>query len=77
MMYYLDNDKHHLPHIHAEHAEYSAVIAIVDGDILEGELPAAKMKLIQAWMEIHKDELLADWELAVKGQPPYKIDPLK
>jgi hypothetical protein len=77
MMYYFDNDKHHHPHIHAEYAEHGAVIAISDGEILEGELPGAKMKLIQAWMEIHKDELMADWELAVKGQKPYKIDPLK
>jgi len=77
MMYYMDNDKHHHPHIHAEYAEHSAVIAIVDGEVLEGELPGVKMKLIQAWMEIHKDELMADWQLAVKGQKPYKIEPLK
>lgn len=35
------------------------------------------MKLLQAWIEIHRDELTADWELAVKGQLPYKIEPLK
>ena len=27
--------------------------------------------------EIHKDELLADWDLASKGELPFKIDPLK
>ncbi len=32
---------------------------------------------IQAWIEIHKDELIADWELAVNGQEIFKIDPLK
>ena len=36
-----------------------------------------KMKLVQAWMELHRDELLADWDLAVSGQHPYKIDPLR
>jgi hypothetical protein len=35
------------------------------------------MKLLAAWIELHKDELLADWELAVSGQQPYKIDPLR
>jgi len=35
------------------------------------------MKLVQAWIEIHRDELVADWELAVSGQPPYKIEPLR
>jgi hypothetical protein len=35
------------------------------------------MKLLQAWIEIHKEELIADWELAVSGEQPYKIDPLR
>jgi len=35
------------------------------------------MKLVQAWMEIHKDELLVDWDLAVRGEAVFKIDPLK
>ncbi len=34
------------------------------------------MKLLQAWIELHKDELLADWELTLSGQQPYKIEPL-
>jgi hypothetical protein len=34
-------------------------------------------ELVEAWMEIHRDELMADWELAVSGQPPYKIEPLR
>jgi hypothetical protein len=35
------------------------------------------MKLLTAWMEIRKDELVANWELAVHGQEPFKIDPLR
>jgi len=35
------------------------------------------MKLVQAWMEIHKDELMADWQMAVEGQKPFSIEPLK
>jgi len=35
------------------------------------------MKFVQAWMEIHRDELLADWDLAISGQQPYKIEPLR
>jgi hypothetical protein len=31
------------------------------------------MKLLQAWIELHKDELVADWQLALSGQQPYKI----
>ena len=53
------------------------VLAIPEGDILEGSIPGNKMRLVLAWIEIHRDELMADWELAVNGQQPYKIDPLR
>jgi hypothetical protein len=35
------------------------------------------MRLVTAWVEIHRDDLMADWELAVSGQQPYKIEPLR
>lgn len=50
-----------------------AVFAIEDGALLEGSLPPAKAKLVVAWIEIHRDELLADWKLAVEGTPVFKI----
>ncbi|MBU5614453.1 DUF4160 domain-containing protein [Geomonas azotofigens] len=55
----------YLPHLHAEYQGDVAVFAIEDGSILDGSLPPAKRKLVEAWMVIHKDELLADWRLAV------------
>jgi len=33
--------------------------------------------MVQAWIEIHREDLLADWDLAVNGQPPFSIDPLR
>lgn len=77
MMYYFDNKKHHKPHVHAEYGEHSAVFGIKDGDLLEGSLPKSKLKLVIAWLEIHKDELLADWKLAIEGEQLFKIEPLK
>lgn len=35
------------------------------------------MKLVQAWLLIHQEELMADWKLAINGQPIFKIDALK
>ena len=75
-LYFFDNQKHNRPHIHARYQGQSAVIAIDDGYLLGGEIPPAKMKLVQAWVEIHRDELLTDWELAVNGQRPFPIAPL-
>ncbi|HEY5461934.1 MAG TPA: DUF4160 domain-containing protein [Hanamia sp.] len=48
-----------------------------DGYLLEGVLPSNKEKLIQAWIEIHKEDLMANWQLAVAGNTIFKIDPLK
>lgn len=76
-MYYLDNKQHKLPHIHVRYQNEEAVISIIDGQLLEGTLKPNKMKLVQAWMEIHNEELMADWELAISGEMIFKIDPLK
>jgi hypothetical protein len=76
-MYYLNNKRHHSPHIHVKYQEQDVVLSIPDGEVLEGSLKPNKMKLVQAWIEIHKDELMADWELACKGETIFTIDPLK
>lgn len=77
MMYYFDNRRHHEPHIHVQYADEEAVIAIPNGEIIEGSIRANKLKLVQAWIEIHQEDLMADWQLAANGQPVFKIEPLK
>jgi hypothetical protein len=52
-------------------------VSIADGTVLAGQFPARQLKLVQAWIEIHRDELLADWQLALAGEQPYKIAPLQ
>jgi hypothetical protein len=75
-MYLIDNQHHNIPHFHAKYAEFEASIRIEDGEMLAGELPRKQLRLVQAWTELHQDELQADWELAVAGENPYKITPL-
>ena len=73
----MDNKQHKTPHIHVMYQSDEVIVAIPSGEVLEGAIPNAKMKLLQAWIELHKDELIADWTLAVSGQLPFKIDPLR
>ncbi|MGH7456761.1 MAG: DUF4160 domain-containing protein [bacterium] len=40
-------------------------------------MPTSKAKLVRAWLEIHQDELIANWRLAVNGTELFKSDPLK
>ena len=68
--------KHHKPHIHCLYGEDEVVVSL-DGEVLEGELPAKQMKLIQAWMALHEDELAANWRLLSEGEGYFKVDPLK
>jgi len=75
-MYLIDNKKHSTPHIHAKYGEFEASIAIPDGELLAGSLPRRQFRLVLAWIELHGDELMADWDLARSGEIPYKITPL-
>jgi len=41
------------------------------------DLPSKQLKMVQAWIEIHNEELIVDWELAVNGEEPFRIAPLQ
>jgi hypothetical protein len=72
-MFFRDVEKHHVPHIHAEYQGQVAVYSIPEGMVLAGSLPLSKHKLVVAWIEIHQEDLLADWELAAQGKKPFPI----
>ena len=76
-LYFFDNEKHHIPHIYAKYQGDEAVFSILDGELIEGKLPSSKTRLVQAWIEIHYEDLLADWSLAIEGEAIFKIDPLR
>lgn len=71
-MYYTD---HNPPHIHAY---YNDKIAQFDfnGNIIEGVMSKKQIKLIQAWVLLHKEELLANWSLSQNSETPFRIRPL-
>lgn len=68
--------KHKLPHVHAMFSGDEIVVSL-EGEILEGSIPKSKLKLLLAWMEIHKDELRANWDLLSAGEQSFRIDPLR
>ncbi len=72
-MYFGD---HVPPHFHALYAEFEALIDIRTLAVLRGELPSRAMALVLEWAQVHRDELMKDWELCTQNQPPQKILPL-
>ena len=76
-MMFEQGERHNLAHIHVRYAGQKASVAIDDGRVLAGSIPPRQLKMVQAWIEIHKEELFADWELALAGEQPYPIAPLQ
>jgi len=76
-MFYGDNKQHKLPHIHVRCQNMKATFSIPDGEMIDGTLPQKKIRLIQAWIVLHEDDLMTNWELATNEQNIFRIDPLK
>ena len=72
-MYY---DDHNPPHFHADYAGHKALVDIQDCCVIRGSLPNRQLRFVLAWAELHKDELMQNWELAQDGVEPVAIDPL-
>lgn len=68
--------EHNPPHFHAEYSNYKASVLIEDGVVSAGYLPKRQLKFVLAWAELHKDELMQNWELAKAHKPLNRINPL-
>lgn len=76
-MYFEIKEKHHLPHIHVRYQGMQAAISLKDGSLLAGDIPAKQLRMVQVWIDLHQEELMADWELAKQGEELFRIDPLR
>ena len=72
---YMYLSEHNPPHFHVKYQEYEALINIEDG-LLTGCLPRRAMKMVYEWLDLHKDELLNNWERLSNSEAPIKILPL-
>ena len=69
-------NEHNPQHFHVEYAGYKASVLIQNGVIDKGYIPNRQLKLVLAWCEIHRDELMQNWELARQDKPLNRINPL-
>jgi hypothetical protein len=70
-------NEHAPPHFHAEYGEFRAEIDIQTLEVLAGRLPRRALELVQDWAELHRVELLHDWELCRSHEQPMDIEPLE
>lgn len=62
---YFAPGEHNPPHFHAYHNEYRASVDIRTCEVIEGNLPRKRQKL------------MADWSLVMNGENPFRIQPLQ
>jgi hypothetical protein len=72
-MYMETGGPHHVPHFHAYCQDEDGIDPV---ELLAGSLPRRQLRLVEAWAELHQEELAADWQLLQDGQAPHRIDPL-
>jgi hypothetical protein len=75
-MYMEVGEPHHRPHFHAYYQDAVAVYGLDPIDHISGGLPRRQQRLVEAWAELHRDELIADWQLLQQGRRPNPITPL-
>ena len=68
--------EHGAAHFHAVYGEHEISVEVESGAI-HGQFPARALKLVVEWKDLHKPELLDNWQLAKQGQPLKRIAPLE
>lgn len=73
---YMYRPDHPPPHFHARYGENIAQIGLDSWQIISGSLPPRALRLVREWAELHRAELVANWELAQALEPLVGIEPL-
>jgi hypothetical protein len=69
-------ERHHLPHFHAIYQGKAAAFRIDTGELVGGYLPLRQRRLVEAWIELHRDELLVNWQRLQNDEPATRVAPL-
>ena len=69
------NADHNPPHFHVRYNDYRATIDIQTGEV-EGRLPRRVLNMVYEWLDLHKDELIANWKRMENGEMMVEIKPL-
>ena len=55
----------------------AAVLSISPVNLFAGTLPQKRRRLVEAWVEVHQEELIADWRLPHAGDAAVPIESQK
>jgi len=73
---FMNFNEHNPPHFHAKYGDYEIVVELNSG-VVEGKFPKRALALVMEWYELHKNELMVDWEMIKTSGEFKKIKPLE
>jgi len=73
---FMNFNEHNPPHFHAKYGDYQIIVQI-DTGIIEGRFPKRALSHVLEWYEMHKDELLMNWQMIQNVGEYKKINPLE
>lgn len=68
--------EHGVAHFHAVYGEYEISVEVESGAV-HGKFPPRALRHVLEWTDLHRQELIENWQLARKGQPLKRIAPLE
>jgi hypothetical protein len=74
---YFAPGEHNPPHFHVYYNEFKATMNLLTNEFIDTDLPSKQKRLVLAWVELHHEDLMADWNLVMNGEDPFKIQPLQ
>lgn len=69
--------QHRVAHFHAYYQDDVGIFSLNPIELIAGSLPRRQQRLVEAWAELHQNDLVADWEMLQQGRSPRPIEPLK
>jgi hypothetical protein len=73
---FMNFNEHNPPHFHARYSDFEITVEINSG-IVEGKFPKRALNIVLEWYELHKEELMDDWNLLQSTGEFKKIQPLE
>ncbi len=69
-------EEHAPPHFHAKYGNYEITVDVRTGNV-QGQFPRRGLAHVLEWHELHRDELMDNWNLARERRPLRRIAPLE
>ena len=76
-MYWEAGARHHSPHFHAYYQDAVAIYGVDPVELMAGSMCRRQRRLVEAWAELHQQELMEDWQRLQAGHSPLPVQPLE